>query len=1021
MNVSLRCITAFVLTLVLVPLLGARGWAQEEAQQGPTEPDTSATPAQEPDAAPAADTPAESPEEPPADAPDAAKDAATKAPANSSTPAGGIGTPPAPANPQVPPGDSQAPPARPGQQGQGAAPSGPATAPAGPAGPAAAGAAAAGQEQPGAERGQRILPRSPDFKGERVDIQAGQIPVREFLTFLADYTGLPLILDTTNQAAVDQPITIVSPMKSVTADIVIALLQANKFLVTRQVLASGEEVLNVVAQAQAAPGPEEPRANPLIRIDGPRVEQVSDTITERVTQVRPDEIATMVFTLKYTQPADAIQSLNNLIGGAKGGAARTQAFSIVDVKNSMLVIITAKFGLLNYLAKLLSIIDVPVKEPERIIQIIEIENADAEEMAQLIQTFLQGRGQGVGGRLGGGGRPGGGAPGTPPQPAAVPGVSSRTSSSEYQTNLIADWRTQKIIVETYSERDLEDIHMLVRELDARFDIRRLKTRIYQVRYLKAEEVAADLQTLIGGAGAGLSGRAGLGTRTGGGAQGGAAGAGGRRTRTSGIPRVGRTGGAGAAGPTPSIPGAQGAGGANAPIPALIVPHIQTNSLIIQAEPEEYAEVLNILDQIDIKRRQVFLEAALVEVTTGSDLNYTIELLAGEPNDTATRTLFETSFGLSGIDFEEFNRAIPDLTAPSSVPPGALVAVMSRGKFPALVRFFKTNTDTEVLATPFILADDNQPNTIEILETRYVSNTSTGASQVTTTSQESEDAGITLDITPTISSQSAVFLELTLSVSAFQGQGTPQVLPPKTDNTVTSAVTIPDGEIFVIGGLTRENKSKAVSKVPIIGDIPLIGKLFRSESTSKSLSNLYIFLRAHILTHPEFKDGIDLTGQALNRVHAFAPELQPTNFNAPNVAFPPARPRDPDAPERIQLRQPPRSRYPEGYESPRGPYDLRESSEATQPTGYQGAAPPAPSTGTRPESRPETRPDSQPATTQPTQRSDQPPGGLDTALPPLAPPPGANEADPLRPPALEGTGYEIDPDGDSWLVPLRPRT
>ena len=102
-------------------------------------------------------------------------------------------------------------------------------------------------------------------------------------------------------------------------------------------------------------------------------------------------------------------------------------------------------------------------------------------------------------------------------------------------------------------------------------------------------------------------------------------------------------------------------------------------------------MLNILEQIDVKRRQVFLEAALVEVTTGSDLNYTIELLAGEPSDTATRTLFESSFGLSGIDLDSFNRTIPDLTAPAAVPPGALLAVMNRGKFPSFDSSSRTPT------------------------------------------------------------------------------------------------------------------------------------------------------------------------------------------------------------------------------------------------------------------------------------------------------------------------------------------
>jgi type II secretion system protein D len=824
-----------------------------------------------------------------------------------------------------------------------------------------------------------ILSTNPGWKGERVDIAPGQIGVLEFLRFLADYTGLPVIVDSTNPQLQTQTILIAAPMDGITGDIVIALLKANKFLVTREKLPSGDEVLNVQSQqgAAVAAGSREPKANPLIEVRDRTAKRIDSDTSFEIQDIRPDEIATMVFTLKYTQPDDAIQSLNSLIGGAKGAGARSPAFSIADVKNSMLVIVTAKFGLLDYLAKLLSIIDVPIREPERIIQIINIENADAVELSQLIEEFLQGRGGGFGGGRGGrGGRRGRGGARKPA--AGQKAQAGAQGFDEPETTLIPDWRTQKIIVETYSERDLEDIQMLVRELDMRYDIRRLKTHIYQVRYLKAEEVAANLQELVGGAAGGRSGQGSLGGR--------------RRSssRRQGVGRGGR-GGRGAGGATASAPGAAG-GGQNTPMPALIVPHIQTNSLIIQAEPEDYAEILHILAKIDTKRRQVFLEAALVQVQATSNLTYTIELLAGQPSNESTRLLFESSFGLTGLDFENFNRIInPD----SPIPPGALFAIMNRGKFPAIVHFLKNNTDSQVLATPFILADDNQPNVIDILETRFVQNTaSTAAGQ--TSSQEGEDAGITLQITPTISSEDAVFLEMEFEVSAFDdtsAAGNPNILPPKTTNTISSAVTIPDGEIFVIGGLTRESRAKAVSKVPILGDIPILGKLFRSEVSGKSANNLYIFLRAHVLTHEEFADGAALTAQAQGFVQEFAPGLKEVRFDSPDVEKTPPKPRDPDDPQRFYRT---RSKYQEGHEAPHGPFSPA-TGVRTRPHDY-GLDPDRPSD-----------PGGAPAPGSPpiprTFINTGPPGGLDK-------PPSTTSG------ALEGTGMEVDPGGESWLVPLR---
>jgi hypothetical protein len=479
------------------------------------------------------------------------------------------------------------------------------------------------------------------------------------------------------------------------------------------------------------------------------------------------------------------------------------------------------------------------------------------------------------------------------------------------------------------------------------------------------------------------------------------------------------------------------------MPAVIVPHPQTNSLIIQAEPEEYAEILNILEQIDIKRRQVFLEAALVQVTTDSRLNYTIELLAGEPSDVGTRALFESSFGLSGLDFQNWNRLIPDTLDAASTPPGALLAVMNRGKFPALVTFFKANSDSQVLATPFILADDNQTNVIDILETIFVQNTSTGSSQVTTTSQEGEDAGITLEITPTISSQSAVFLEMMLEVSQFTGEGTADVLPPKTTNNISSAVTIPDGEIFVVGGLTREIKSKSVSKVPILGDIPLVGKLFRSESNTKQASNLYIFLRAHVLSHPQFQDGVDLTMQADSFVRKFAPDINYTRFRRPDVAMPDAAPPDPDAPTRTRRRlaeerseedERQRSHYPEGREAPQGPYrsvDELPTSDARVP--YRGGSPGpygvdagSPPASTRPVPRGATSaagglsrpPDSEIPDLEPT---DLRPGGPELPAEAPAPATGRRPADEAgRGDPLGEAGLEVDGGGSSWILPVREK-
>jgi type II secretory pathway component GspD/PulD (secretin) len=787
----------------------------------------------------------------------------------------------------------------------GAAPPGRGPAPAaGPAGaPGAPPAAAAAPADPGEapeEPVETIMPR-PGQVGAPVMITKGPIPLMEFLEFLADTTGLPLLHNSSDPNIPQRVIQIASDIKEANEEVVKAILEINGFRVYRETLQlSQKEVLKVESMQAAAPTAEDPKEIKIVRQD--------EAVRGDIERPASDEYATMVFTLKYTAPKDAATALNALIqrtpgigGAAPGGAGGrmgTKTFSMVDVQNTMMLIITAKYGLLSYIRELLKLIDVPYKEPERIIHMIDVQEASASELVSIIQEFLQGQSRGgIGSR---GRRSSRQIPGQPIAPqgpqGAVPsqtGIGGSSQYDYYQTSLIADERTNKIIIETYSEQDLQDINMLVTELDIRFDLRRLRTHIYQVRYLKATEVAGDLMNLLQ-SGGGFGSMRGM--------RGGAAT--GRSSRTSTAGRFG-TRQARTSLPTTAQPGGtQTGGGQNAPLPSLIVPHEPTNSLLIQAEPEEYDEILNVLSKIDTKRRQVFLEAALVQVTSASNLNYTIELLAGNPDDQATRTLFASSFGLSGIDFDNFNRVVGDLSDPAAVPPGGLMAIMSRGKLPAIIRFFKQNRDSQVLATPFVLADDNNENIIDITETRYVSQTNT-VNTSTTTSTQGEDAGITLAITPTISgSERAVFLTMDLTVSEFaEATAAASTLPPKSANTMTSSVTIPDGEVFVVGGLTRQSKSKSVSKVPILGDIPILGKLFRSESTAQSQNNLYVFLQAHILTDEEFQDGIDLTRQAEKKMHLFDSSLQPVQYDKPKVERR-AKPADDEA-ERTMYRNPSR--------------------------------------------------------------------------------------------------------------------
>jgi type II secretory pathway component GspD/PulD (secretin) len=996
----------------------------ESPASTPTPPATEGsarTPPTETPTVPGSDTAPKPASSTPATAPPATRPAGAQATGNQATGARS-GTAPPPAGP-APAGTGRSP-----------APNGRAPAANGQV-PARNGQAAGPNGQGPAPNGQgideagklRIEPGTKRFVGQRVDILEGDVEVEEFLRFLADYTGLPVFIDSGAQNALQTPIKITSPIHRADDELVKALLETNKWLVIEEKLKSGKQVLvvqNLTPTGAVGQGP--PKEGPLVVIgsDGD-VSAAKSRLGEIAEDLRvgDDELATMVFTLKYIAPADAITTLNNLLTGARAqgqGPARSgSAFSAVDVKDTQMLIITAKFGLLDFIQKLLFTVDLETKQPERHVHIIEVREADAEYLTSIVEQFLQQQG-GVGQARGFRSRTSFRPPGTTtptPTPTAA-STAARGITDELPTTLIPDARTQKIIVITYTPRDIEDINMLIRELDVRFDVRRLKTRIYRMRFLKAVDVEPIISQIVGAQGAGRSG-SGLGTR---------------RTQPGGASRLPRVSGQPAQRPT--TPGAATPGGVTQQgvLPTIIVAHEETNSLIIQAEPEEFQEIMAILDKIDVKRRQVFIEAALVQVVSSSTLNYAIELLAGDPDDQATRVLVESSFGLTGIDLPTFNRVFPDLATP---PAGLLATLMDRGKFPIVVSFFKGNSDSEVLATPFILADDNIQNTINITETRFVVNTNT-VNQATTTSQQGEDAGITLDIFPTISSENAVLLEVGLEVSEFGQAGTAEVLPPKTTNSISSAVTISDSRIYVIGGLTRQNNSKVVSKVPILGDIPLLGKLFRSEGSSQATTNLYIFLRAHILTDKAFRDLGELTDQKLEELDKERGLRIEGQFQPPKKYHDEA-PADPDDATSF-----PRERYPESIEETRLRIEREERSRYRDDRGSPYAPsktqPPAPrNTAPRESAAADSSPSASGPLASPTA---SPPASGALGEPPTTRPPSngaasrralealAEEAG--RPPAAEAgarspadlpaewksKGLKLDPEGESWFIPLR---
>ncbi len=692
---------------------------------------------------------------------------------------------------------------------------------------------------------EKYVPFDPKNIGKPGIIFSGEIEIGALLQFVAGYKGKPVFYDSISGSSYFEKTIKLETDTIATYEVVKAILEANGFDVVERVLPSGVAVIEVMSDKRRTTRTE---ATPVL-------EALSDK--PLLEGFEPDQVVTMIVQLQYAETQEVENTLSAILGaGAKSSAIG--GVQIVEVERINALFIKAKFSMMEFVRKIIKQLDVELPEDQQeVIEIVDVREADASELAALIEEVLSGTRDNQYGRASSQRR-------TSTTSSSIRRTSSirrpTTTSSQYgyedETILIPDERTQRIIVVTTNERELELVMYLVEMLDQEVTDPRRKTHIYQVKYLTATDVATVLSELIG-----TTSRTGLTGRTSG------------TARTSTTSRTTSRTSA-----TRSTLGSSGYDESTR-----IVPHEQTNSLLIQAPPEEYEEILHILNNIDRKRNQVFLEVALVQVNENSGLNHTIELLAGNLDDRATRAAALSSFGLSTVDPaglpDTFDRLI------AGVPGAGLAAVVSDdGQLPALIHFLKSTNEAQVISTPFILADDNEQNQIQIITTTYVMTQQTVGEQSVIAEPKGEDAGVILSITPTIS-KNAVLLDLQLEVSEFATSATVSGnLPDKTQNTITGRVSVPDGELFVIGGLTSESKSVSVDKVPILGDIPLLGYLFQSKSQSKRRANLYVFLTAHVLSDRTFRDVEQLTREAEEGVRSFkaGKDIKLQNFGRPTV-------------------------------------------------------------------------------------------------------------------------------------------
>ncbi len=511
-----------------------------------------------------------------------------------------------------------------------------------------------------------------------------------------------------------------------------------------------------------------------------------------------DRIQTQVFTLKHESAAQMVPILRPLV-------APNNPITAYPASNSLVV--TDYAGNLSRIEKIIDAIDQPSgTEPVA----IPLRHASAVDVAQTVNKLF-------------------------PEAAPVAGVPADTSR---RLTVVADARSNSLIVRSDNPSQLFRLRSLVAMLDSPTSVAG-NIHVVYMKNAEALKVAETLRAIhLGGSaitapqtGAPLSAPA--------------------TTATA----------AGAATPAaaPLLAPASTASYSASAASGIIQADAATNSIIINAPDAIYNNLRAALDKLDVRRAQVYVEALIAEITADKAAEFGIQWqsLTGLGR-TNTQGFGGTNFGTAGQNIIGLSQN------PAAAAPGLNVGVVNGTinipglgqilNIGVLVRALETDANANILSTPTLLTLDNEEAMIVIgqnvpfITGQYALS---GAATTPTPFQtvERRDVGLTLRVKPQISEGGTVKLQIYQEVSSVQDTSNPAgVITNK--RAVASTVLVDDGQIVVIGGLIQDTFKDGIQKVPLLGDLPLIGALFQYQTRSRSKTNLMVFLRPTLVRNSE---------------------------------------------------------------------------------------------------------------------------------------------------------------------------
>ena len=302
----------------------------------------------------------------------------------------------------------------------------------------------------------------------------------------------------------------------------------------------------------------------------------------------------------------------------------------------------------------------------------------------------------------------------------------------------------------------------------------------------------------------------------------------------------------------------GAAGAASTDQVTVWADLQTNAIVVSAPPKMMRSLMSIVDQLDIRRAQVLVEAIIVEVLADkvSDLGVTWAVEGSGSN----APIGVTNFPASGTNLINLIGATQgDTIDPSAA--GAIGEGISIGvgrivdggtSFAAILHALEADATTNIISTPTIVTTDNEEASLNVGQevpfvTGSFTNTGTAGGAVNPFQTiQREQVGVKLTITPQINEGDAILLKISQEISSISEAATGAADLITNERKIDTTVIVEDGAILVLGGLIEDTLRESTQKVPILGSIPILGALFRSRSVDKVKTNLMVFIRAKIL-------------------------------------------------------------------------------------------------------------------------------------------------------------------------------